>query len=165
MGTSLRSQCHKRMRRKFVTLPTNRQAAEECHYLIPLITAIKTIRFWYAACTERGILTSMNVAASPIKELSIMLSHCANSQCSRPFLRLGQGRLFLVEATTFPRPADSSSPYARHPPRRVERYWLCDRCAQMSTLVFDQQKGITLVPLQPSPTRTRDSADPVKETA
>lgn len=26
-----------------------------------------------------------------------MLSHCANSQCLRPFLRLGQGKLFLVE--------------------------------------------------------------------
>jgi len=26
-----------------------------------------------------------------------MLSRCANSQCSRPFLRLRQGKLFLVE--------------------------------------------------------------------
>jgi hypothetical protein len=26
-----------------------------------------------------------------------MLSRCANSQCSKPFLRLREGRLFLVE--------------------------------------------------------------------
>lgn len=79
-----------------------------------------------------------------------MLSHCANSQCSKPFLRLGQGRLFLVEAIAQLDMANSRSPYLRHPPRRVERYWLCDRCAEVSTLVFDREKGIILVPL---PTR------------
>jgi hypothetical protein len=26
-----------------------------------------------------------------------MLSHCANSQCSKPFLRLREAKLFLVE--------------------------------------------------------------------
>jgi hypothetical protein len=83
-----------------------------------------------------------------------MLSHCANSQCSKPFLRLGQGRLFLVEAQT---PANAGeltmarSPYMRMPPRRVERYWLCDQCAATWTLVHNRQKGIELVPLRPVP--------------
>ena len=78
-----------------------------------------------------------------------MLSHCANSQCSKPFLRLGQGKLFLVEATPPLETANSQSPYARHPLRRVERYWLCDQCAESSTLVYDCEKGIVLVPLRP----------------
>lgn len=77
----------------------------------------------------------------------IVLSHCANSQCAKPFLRLGQGRLFLVEAAPVLQPTESGSPLQRQPPRRIERFWLCDRCAQVSTLVFDRQKGIVLVPL------------------
>ena len=43
-----------------------------------------------------------------------MLSHCANSRCSRPFLRLRQGKLFLVE-TEFV--AKSKGPMAPSSPR------------------------------------------------
>jgi hypothetical protein len=79
-----------------------------------------------------------------------MLSHCANPQCSRPFLRLGQGRLFLVETECVAKLGEltaSPSPYTRRQPRRVERYWLCDQCAQLWTLVHDQHQGIVLLPL------------------
>jgi hypothetical protein len=79
-----------------------------------------------------------------------MLSHCANSQCSMPFLRLRQGKLFLVETECVAKSGEltpPSSPYMRQRPRRVERYWLCDQCAEVWTLVHDQHQGIVLVPL------------------
>jgi hypothetical protein len=81
-----------------------------------------------------------------------MLSHCANLQCQRPFLRLGEGKLFLVEASSMAKPGGttaSCSPRMRQPPRRLERYWLCDQCSALWTLVHDRQKGIALLPLQP----------------
>lgn len=80
-----------------------------------------------------------------------MLSRCANSQCSKPFLRLGQGRLFVVEAPQVPELRDlksTRSPYLRKDPRRIERYWLCDDCAETWTLIQDRQQGIALVPLR-----------------
>ena len=85
-----------------------------------------------------------------------MLSHCANPQCSRPFLRLRQGRLFLVEtegAAKLGDPRAPASPQARLQPRRVERYWLCDQCAETWTLVHERSQGIVLVPLRRAPTR------------
>jgi hypothetical protein len=78
-----------------------------------------------------------------------MLSHCANSQCARPFLRLGEGRLFQVETGSL-EVGDLTAPvsaHLRHPPRRVERFWLCDQCAQVWTLVHDQNQGIVLAAL------------------
>jgi hypothetical protein len=52
-----------------------------------------------------------------------MLSHCANSTCSRPFLRLRQGKLFLVETEFVGRSGELRAPPAPHmrQPRRVER--------------------------------------------
>lgn len=79
-----------------------------------------------------------------------MLSHCANPQCSKPFLRLRQGKLFLVEAECVATPGDlpiSPSTQTRRRPRRVDRYWLCDQCANVWTLVHDLNQGIVLMPL------------------
>src|SRR5271155_4002696 len=79
-----------------------------------------------------------------------MLSHCANSQCARPFLRLRQGKLFLVETECVARsgvPTAPPAPHMRPQPRRVERYWLCDQCAAVWTLVHDRHQGVVLVPL------------------
>jgi hypothetical protein len=79
-----------------------------------------------------------------------MLSHCANPQCSQPFLQLRQGKLFTVETEkladsgNLPTPASSK---LRLRPRRVERYWLCPQCAQVLTLAHDRDSGIALVPL------------------
>jgi hypothetical protein len=61
-----------------------------------------------------------------------MLSRCANSQCSKPFLRLREGKLFLVETERLNKPGASAAPpfvRARQVPRQVEHYWLCDECA------------------------------------
>jgi len=78
-----------------------------------------------------------------------MLSHCANSQCSRPFLRLGQGKLFLVETGLVNDLSEQSAGECRHmrnKPVQVERYWLCDECGEIWTLVQDGKRGIMLVP-------------------
>jgi hypothetical protein len=74
-----------------------------------------------------------------------MLSHCANLQCMRPFLRLRQGKLFLVET------AGAPTSRLRPKPRRVDRYWLCDDCATVWTLIHDRHEGIVLAPLPRPP--------------
>jgi hypothetical protein len=87
-----------------------------------------------------------------------MLSHCANSQCSKPFLRLGQGKLFLVETEGPAKVRELTAPssaYVRPRPPRVERYWLCDPCAEVWTLVHDGQQGIVLMPLLRPPVGVR----------
>jgi len=79
-----------------------------------------------------------------------MLSHCANSQCSKPFLRLGDGKLFQVEREDAAKVRELTAPssaYVRPRTPRVERYWLCDPCAEVWTLVHDGQQGIVLMPL------------------
>jgi hypothetical protein len=83
-----------------------------------------------------------------------MLSHCANQQCLKPFLRLRQGKLFLVEAECAAQPGELTAPMSaqmRPQPRRVERYWLCDECAEVWTLVHDLNQGILLMPLRRAP--------------
>ena len=76
-----------------------------------------------------------------------MLSHCANSQCSKPFLRLREGKLFVVE-TRRPQPRDPESPaFLYRQQRSVERYWLCDQCAAVWTLMLDGEQGVRLAPL------------------
>jgi hypothetical protein len=79
-----------------------------------------------------------------------MLSHCANPQCSKPFLRLREGRLFLVETSVMAERADlkkrAGAPQ-RKTPKRVEYFWLCDQCAPRWTLVQDGGRDIALIPL------------------
>ena len=80
-----------------------------------------------------------------------MLSQCANSQCKKPFLRLRDGKLFLVETERLARKGESVSPpfvRARRQQRHVEHYWLCDQCAEQYTLIYDRARGIALVPLR-----------------
>ena len=86
-----------------------------------------------------------------------MLSHCVNSQCSKPFLRLREGRLFLVQtgqATEAKTAKARVGAPVRKPPQRVEHFWLCDACAPVWTLVQNGTQGISLVPLrQPAGSR------------
>jgi hypothetical protein len=82
-----------------------------------------------------------------------MLSHCANLQCSKPFLRLREGRLFLVETSVIadrPGPNRRAGAAQRKTPKRVEYFWLCDQCAPRWTLVQDGGREIALVPLSQS---------------
>jgi hypothetical protein len=98
-----------------------------------------------------------------------MLSHCANSRCSTPFLRLRQGKLFLVETEFAAKSGEMTgpaSPHMRRRPRRIERYWLCDQCAESWTLVHERSQGIVLVPLpRQSPGATQEMAREYRESA
>jgi hypothetical protein len=79
-----------------------------------------------------------------------MLSHCANLQCSKPFLRLREGRLFLVETSVMAERTDlngRAGASQRKTPKRVEYFWLCDECAPRWTLVQDGGREIALVPV------------------
>ncbi len=80
-----------------------------------------------------------------------MLSHCANPQCSKPFLRLRDGKLFLVETDRVARPGEPAAPpfiRARQVQRSVEHWWLCDDCAAKWTLIYDRENGVALSPLR-----------------
>src|SRR5215472_1620038 len=80
-----------------------------------------------------------------------MLSRCANDQCGKPFLRLRDGKLFLVETERLTKPGQSVSPpfvRARQQQRQVEHYWLCDDCAKKWTLVYEREHGVAFAPLR-----------------
>lgn len=80
-----------------------------------------------------------------------MLSHCANPDCHKPFLRLREGKLFLVETERLAKPGEPAGPpfvRARKQQRQVEHYWLCDVCAIDWTLIYDRDRGIALTPLR-----------------
>ncbi len=80
-----------------------------------------------------------------------MLSHCANPQCHKPFLRLREGKLFLVETDRVAKPGQPAVPpfvRAKQPQRHVEHYWLCDGCAAEWTLMYDKDNGVALTPLR-----------------
>jgi hypothetical protein len=80
-----------------------------------------------------------------------MLSHCANAKCGKPFLKLREGKLFLVETDRFSKPGEAASPpfvRARQQQRLVEHYWLCNECAPLWTLLYDRENGVSLAPLR-----------------
>jgi hypothetical protein len=74
-----------------------------------------------------------------------MLHKCANSDCSIVFRSLSCGKLFQIESQPAPPPGRPA--LRRFRPRRIERYWLCDRCSAMLTLAPDVGGGIVTVPL------------------
>ncbi len=90
-----------------------------------------------------------------------MLSQCANPRCRKPFLRLREGKLFLVETERVTKPGESAVPpfvRARKLRRCVEHYWLCDGCAARWTLVSDRERGVALAALRRPVTNADDAA-------
>ena len=80
-----------------------------------------------------------------------MLSHCVNSKCGRAFLRLGEGKLFLVETEYWAQGrelTETPGTRLRKTQRHLERYWLCDQCAGVWTLM-QERNGIVLLALPP----------------
>lgn len=77
-----------------------------------------------------------------------MLHKCANPACTQVFRRLSDGKLFQVESDrTSARPKLGSGTARERSPRRVEYYWLCDACALVLTLTFEEGRGMITVPL------------------
>ena len=80
-----------------------------------------------------------------------MLSRCANSQCGKPFLRLREGKLFLVETDDSGKSAELAAPplvRARPAQRHIEHYWLCEDCTAHWTLIYTEESGVALAPLR-----------------
>jgi hypothetical protein len=73
-----------------------------------------------------------------------MVSKCANPGCSTPFLYLHEGKLFRFEhdEETVGGPSFGAELGSRKPARRIEFFWLCDRCAGRMTVVFERGVGI-----------------------
>jgi len=102
---------------------------------------------------KRNLSLAAPVLITTAREMKTMLSHCANAQCAKPFLRLREGKLFLVETDRVNKPGEYVPPpfmRARQQQRLVEHYWLCDDCAKQWTLVYDRERGVSLTPLRPS---------------
>lgn len=78
-----------------------------------------------------------------------MLHKCANPVCPSLFRSLRQGKLFLLETDcSVGAMSGPASPNRRlRSGRRIERYWLCDRCSSLLTLTFERGRGMVTVPL------------------
>ena len=60
-----------------------------------------------------------------------MLSKCANPACLARFHYLHEGRIFNIETGAL------ASDGNRSPNRRIEHFWLCERCAQTLSVVLE----------------------------
>jgi hypothetical protein len=77
-----------------------------------------------------------------------MLHKCANPACGSVFRRLSHGKLFLLETETPPMISDAAPVTRRERSvRHVERYWLCDLCSSLLTLIFERGRGMVTIPL------------------
>lgn len=88
---------------------------------------------------------------------ALMLSKCANPECSSKFRYLHDGKVFRVEPDAF---THSSKPprnelsvvvparvlIAQKPAGRPEYFWLCSTCCEHSTIGTDS-RGVVLVPV------------------
>jgi hypothetical protein len=72
-----------------------------------------------------------------------MLSKCANSSCSNPFLYLHSGKLFRMDVAVEP---EKHKPEGKKPSRRVEFFWLCTECAVNMTLTYKIGVGVVATP-------------------
>jgi len=72
-----------------------------------------------------------------------MLSKCANPSCSTPLIYLREGKIFVVEHG--PQPRVQQGPMlvtGTH----LEHFWLCGPCSVEMTIIYDQNKGVIVVP-------------------
>jgi hypothetical protein len=71
-----------------------------------------------------------------------VLSKCANPACLARFHYLHEGRIFNIETGAVSSDGNGS------PARRIEHFWLCERCAQTLTVVLENGV-VTTRPLHP----------------
>ena len=129
-----------RQARSRVNCPTINQPVERWREFISFGTMLATR-------SSKGLQETLSRAES----IQDMLSRCANNQCCKPFLKLRDGKLFLVETERLTKPGQSVAPpfvRARKQQRHVEHYWLCDDCATQWTLIYDKERGVALAPLR-----------------
>jgi hypothetical protein len=79
-----------------------------------------------------------------------MLSKCANPECSTRFLYMRGGKLFRWDQLQGVKDSNASpGPAIKGDSRRVEFFWLCEKCAPRMTVVFRTGIGITTKLLRP----------------
>jgi hypothetical protein len=71
-----------------------------------------------------------------------MVSKCANPACLARFHYLHQGRIFNLETDAVSSDRKSSGI------RRIEHFWLCERCAETLTVVIENG-AVNTRPLHP----------------
>ncbi len=78
-----------------------------------------------------------------------MLSKCANPKCSEQFRYLHQGKLFHLSPTPDLQALDNDSYDFLY-----ERFWLCDQCSRIMTLVWNGSEAkIVRLPTPPETVR------------
>ncbi len=85
-----------------------------------------------------------------------MLSKCANPDCASSFRYLHQGRIFSL--ILGPEPSGAHAVWDHALERPIERYWLCEVCAQ--TMTIASVDGHVVVRRLP-PDRPARSQEPV----
>ncbi len=86
-----------------------------------------------------------------------MLSKCANPTCFARFRYLHQGRIFNIQIKT-----GFSSDY--HQPR-IEHFWLCETCAQVLKVVWEDGAAITRPKYLSLPAKPREEPQQEKNVA
>jgi len=79
-----------------------------------------------------------------------MLSKCANPGCPTSFRYLHEGKLFRIHVDPFaiePGVTSGIGADRRKPVRRVEFFWLCQKCSATVTLSFEKGVGVTIKPV------------------
>jgi hypothetical protein len=73
-----------------------------------------------------------------------MLSKCANPSCSKQFIYLREGKLFVMEHTAKTR-LKLQGPVLAKPASRLEHFWLCGSCSESLTLIYNVECGVQVV--------------------
>jgi hypothetical protein len=75
-----------------------------------------------------------------------VLHKCANPNCTSPFRKLSEGKLFLVDTQPLEDVDTKRARWKGQATHRIEYYWLCDRCAFALTLSYEKGRGVVAVP-------------------
>lgn len=81
-----------------------------------------------------------------------MVSKCANPACSEKFLHFHEGKLFYLSPTP-----EVVAATGRNAPWLDQRFWLCDRCCKLLTLVWGGTE-VKLIPLAKGPISSPSAA-------
>jgi hypothetical protein len=75
-----------------------------------------------------------------------MVSKCANPDCATPFRYFHQGKLFRLEIEIGTGKQTAADYGDRKHVRRIEFYWLCERCAGKMDLISAKGAGVKVQP-------------------
>ncbi len=76
----------------------------------------------------------------------VVVSKCANPECAAPFRYFHLGKLYRleIEAGVDRRRSLGNNEETEKHLRRIEFYWLCEKCAGKMTLAFEKGAGVSV---------------------